>query len=63
MPDDDDVFDATDSDEVEEFLQDLDFDKILRNLKRAGLPEDLIDGLEDAISGIGRKTFAKSYNY
>ena len=60
---DGDTIDVTDEDELEEFIEDIDFDKVLRNLKKAGLPEELIDGLEDAISNIGRKDYAKSYSY
>ncbi len=60
---DGDTIDVTDEDELEEFIEDIDFDKVLRNLKKAGLPEELVDELEEAISNIGRKDYAKSYSY
>lgn len=60
---DGDTIDVTDEDELEEFIEDIDFDKILRNLKKAGLPEELVDELEEAISNIGRKDYANSYSY
>lgn len=60
---DGDTIDVTDEDELEEFIEDIDFDKVLRNLEKAGLPEELIDGLEEAISNIGRKDYAKNYSY
>lgn len=59
---DGDTIDVTDEDELEEFIEDIDFDKVLRNLKKAGLPEELIDGLEDALSNIGRRNY-NSYSY
>lgn len=41
--------DAMDSEQMQQWLEDMKFDTILRNLRNAGVPSDLVDMLEQAI--------------
>ena len=49
VPSDGDLVDVTDSDELAEYLEDLDFDKLVDALKDAGVPDELTSYLEYAI--------------
>ena len=69
LPDDDDTVDATDTDEIEEFLEDLDFDSVLRKLRKSGLPEEIVDAIEEIVEdpsryifGFGKKAYS-AYDY
>lgn len=45
-----DVVDATDSTQMQQWAENLDLDKLFDNLKKAGVPADLIDMIEESIN-------------
>lgn len=45
-----DTVNATDEEEVAQWIQDMDFDTLLRDLKAAGVPSEYVDALETMVS-------------
>ncbi len=51
LPNEDDCAWATDGNDMEDWLGDIDTDKVIENLEKAGVPDDIIDAFESIVDG------------